>query len=263
MRSLAWIVRETFRRDALLASVAALNLALALVLVPLAFVDPMQLLGISRWLKPMKFAISIGLFTGTMAWILSWVRAGSPRLTTAMSLTIAISMLGEIILIAGQSIRGAQSHFNNATPFDATVFSLMGGFIVLNTLAVAVVLYLVWFRPIAATGAHRLGVRLGVLLFLLASAEGGLMLLEGSHSVGIADGGPGLPFVNWSTTGGDLRVAHFLGMHALQALPLLGWLLDKRGAERGRMVVGGVAIAWAIGTAWLVAQALRGVPLVA
>lgn len=135
-----------------------------------------------------------------------------------MSLTNGISMLGEIILIAGQAIRGVQSHFNDNTPFDAPVFSLLGGFIVLNTLAVAVVLYTLWFRPIAATGAHRLG----VLLFVLASAEGGLMLVEGSHGVGVADGGPGLPFVNWTTTGSDPCVAHFLGMHALQALPFGG-----------------------------------------
>jgi hypothetical protein len=53
------------------------------------------------------------------------------------------------------------------------------------------------------------------------------MVAQGQSVVGVAPGGPGLPVLNWSTTGGDFRVAHCLGIHALQILPIAGWLIDR------------------------------------
>ena len=75
---------------------------------------------------------------------------------------------------------------------------------------------------------------------------------------------------DWSTTGGDLRIPHFIGMHALQALPLLALLLTalaRRFAPlrdddvRARLVVVAAA-AYAGLLALLTWQALRGQPLI-
>ena len=58
----------------------------------------------------------------------------------------------------------------------------------------------------------------------------GRLPIAGAHTVGAPDGGRGLPVTGWSVDHGDLRIAHFLGMHGLQVLPLLAWWIARRRA---------------------------------
>jgi hypothetical protein len=256
---MTWL-REAYRRNPLLTGLAAASFALFLALAFAAFFDSTAILGINRWIKPMKFAISIAIFTATMAWILAYLR-DSARAVRGISWTVAVTMIGELVLIVMQAARGVRSHFNVASAFDGIVFSTMGALITVNTIASGYAFYLFLRRPAAIRGAALAGVRLGLLLFVLASLQGFLMVGRGSHSVGIHDGGPGLPFVNWSTGGGDLRVAHFFGMHALQVLPLLGFWMERRNARAGWLRV--AAAAYFLVYSALVVQALAGRPLLA
>jgi hypothetical protein len=65
----------------------------------------------------------------------------------------------------------------------------------------------------------------------LANAHAtGRLPIAGAHTVGAPDGGRGLPVTGWSVDHGDLRIAHFLGMHGLQVLPLLAWWIARRRA---------------------------------
>jgi hypothetical protein len=173
-------------------------------------------------------------------------------------------MLVEIACIALQSLRGVTSHFNVKAPFDAGVFGLMGLMILLNTLLAAALLLLYSTVPASLPQPYLWAVRLGLVIFLFGSGVGPMMVSRGAHAVGVPDGGPGLPFVNWSTQGGDLRAAHALGLHALQLLPLAAWALLQVGRLSGSQqtaVVVGLAAAYSLTMVAVLRQALAGHPL--
>ncbi|MBA3952578.1 MAG: hypothetical protein H0X57_11955 [Rubrobacter sp.] len=244
--------------------------------------DPRVITGAPAWLKPMKFAISISIYCFTLLWLLTFVR-GRPRLVGIIGWVTALALFVEMVLIVGAAALGATSHFNVSTPLHAAVWGTMGASIVLvwvMNLLTAVLLLFQRLPDPAFAWALRLGlvvslVGMGVAFLMtnptagqMAAAEAGEgMTVAGAHSVGVEDGGPGLPITNWSTTGGDLRVPHFVGLHGLQALPLAGFLLAifspgwLRPGHR-------TALVWTAGLSYLglvlllTWQALRGQPVI-
>jgi hypothetical protein len=198
--------------------------------------DPRIITGAPAWLKPFKFAVSTAVYSLTLAWIFSRLH-GWPRVKRAVGWTTAIVFVLEVALIDAQAWRGTTSHFNVSTPLDAILFGVMGAAILLQTLvsvAVAVALWRVHFADRALGWALRFGMMLTIAGALtgplmtrptaaqLADARtGGRMTVAGAHSVGGLDGGPGLPVTGWSREHGDLRVPHFIGLHAIQALTLI------------------------------------------
>jgi len=232
--------------------------------------DDRTITGAPAWLKPAKFAVSIAVYCATLAWVLRRV-SGLPRAVAVIAGTTAAALVGELVLIALQVARGTTSHFNDATPFDAAVFSAMGGLVALVFLAAAGAALLL-LRQRGLPRVLAAGLRGGLLVSLLGMAEAGLMIAHrtaaspsGGHTVGAADGGPGLPLTGWSTLHGDLRVSHFVGLHGLQALLLLAWALHRSGLPDrvgARLVTVG-ALGWAGLVVLLAWQALRGLPLLA
>lgn len=201
-------------------------LLLTVILAIISLFDSQQILGINRWIKPMKFTFSTCIYLWTVAVFLRFVNGFE---TSKRIIGWGISMLfaGEIFLVIMQAARGTTSHFNVAKPFDAIVFSTMGFLIAVNTLLVIYLAYLYFRAEINLPKAVIWGMRLGLLIFLAASVEGGYMSAQIGHAVGVKDGGAGLPVVNWSTEGGDLRAAHFVGMHAFQAIPVFALMLER------------------------------------
>lgn len=232
---------------------------LALVTAGLAVVDHRTLVGAPLWFKPIKFSISIALYSLALAWMLGQLRERTMRRTGWL---IVAGMVVEMVIIVGQAARGQKSHFNEDGGLGSLLFATMGATIAvvwLLTLAIA----LRFLREPGRDRAMPLAIRLGLLVSLVGMAVGFALSINGGHAVGVPDGGPGLFFVGWSTTGGDLRIAHFVGLHALQVLPLLAALLAQRSvvdALRTRIV-------WSVGVGYLglvlllTWQALRAQPL--
>jgi hypothetical protein len=258
------VLREIFDRNRTLCVVTAANFALAVVFTGLMALDGRTLLGRNVWTKPWKFATSIAIFTATMAWILPSLSL-SDRVERAVTTTIGGAMTIEIVLISTQAARGVHSHFNTSTSLDSSIFMIMGITITFSSVAVAYALWRVVRNPPPLAPAYRWGIVLGMSLFVIASFEGWLMIAQEGHGVGAPNDAPGLPLLNWSLTGGDLRVAHFIGLHALQVLPLTGYLasrLDDGSSHRSLGVVGLVGALYTLFIGFTFLQALRGTPFV-
>jgi hypothetical protein len=229
--------------------------AAALSIVMIQLTDT-RVLGINAWIKPMKFYISIWIFCWTIGWLLH--ELSNKKAVRRYNIMVVIVMTIEMLIINGQAAIGQTSHFNNTTPLNGMLFSIMG--IAITTLGV-------WTGVIAwrffkqkqfdAPMAYVWGIRLGIVLFVFFSFEGGLMASRLSHTVGATDGSNGLPVVNWSRQYGDLRIAHFFGMHALQILPLLGYYVFRTKQQ----VLVATAI-YFIAVSLVLIQAMMGRPLI-
>ncbi len=283
MTVLSNLLRKAWQLNWLLTLAGLLHLVLIPLLLLAMWVDPKVITGANAWIKPLKFAISLPIYSFTLTWLLTYIQ-GRPRLVQSIAYVTGAVAIIETVLITLQVIRGTTSHFNVSTAFDAAVFSVMGTAItilaVMNLLTVILLSRQRMENLVFAT-ALRLGVLISfvgmIVAFLMTSGPtptqlaaleaGGDVTMIGAHSVGVEDGSAGLPLVGWSTVGGDLRVPHFVGLHGIQVLPLLGLLFSRRGTRRftqGQRT----GFIWTLGlgyVGWLVLltwQALRGQSIV-
>lgn len=261
--TLGTVWAELVARQALLARYGATMMLIALPVLLAQLIDPRTIQGVNVWVKPAKFLVSVGVFAVTTAWFFGYVRPerrSAPMLRAIIAVLILAGSF-ELIWIGWQASQGLASHFNNDTPFFAMMYALTGVFAVL---LVSTTLPLAWeiARRSAPglTGDFAAAVVIGLLLtFLLGGGLGGYMSQQLGHSVG-AEGGH-VPMFGWNRGGGDLRVAHFFGIHAQQAIPILGALAAGAATHvRWAVVLGGSALYAALTIAVFV-QATAGKPL--
>ena len=273
-------LRRLWNSDATLTATGLLMLAALACFVAGLWLDPRVITGAPAWLKPVKFAVSIAIYAFTLAWIFTYLRDW-PRMRRIVGRTTAVVMILELAIIAVQAWRGTTSHFNVGTLLDGVLFTVMGTAILVQTLVSIAVAVALWRQPFADR-ALGWALRLGMIITIVGASTGGLMTpptsaqiaaaragqrmtISGAHTVGAVDGGPGLPGAGWSREHGDLRAPHFLGLHALQALPLILFFIVRRrrtDAQRVRLTWVAASSYFAL-FAILLGQALGGESIVA
>jgi hypothetical protein len=246
-------------------------LAMSFVTLLLAQIDTRLFQGVSVWLKPWKFQFSTGVYLLTLALFMVWLpkSALATRPVRYVIWVALISGLFEVAYITWQGALGKASHFNVATRFDSIMYTLMGvGAVLLVSASAVLSVVIARSKAYELPSAIKHAIVLGLgITFVLGMAFGGYMSSQPTgHWVSTVGRVPtdagGLLLFAWSRNGGDLRVAHFFGIHAMHFIPLFAFALHRLSVPQApaRVAVWGFSAlfcALCIGT---FVQALRGQP---
>jgi hypothetical protein len=258
------LLRDARTGSPLLGRAALIFFIFFAVLYAGTFIDNRLFNGVSVWEKPAKFFLSLGLHMATLSWGLALLPANHRHAPAIRGVNIAFVAvaIGEVAYIAFRAARGEASHFNETTMTAVLLYSAMG----IGAVTLSVLTGFIGWRILRYAPASPLAFATGLgftLAGALAILFGGYMSGQGSHWVGgeLSDA-TGLPFFHWSTTGGDLRVPHFFGLHTMQALPVLGFLLRDFAQAQARRLIALGAILWISLTFITFFQAISGLPFI-
>jgi hypothetical protein len=232
-----------------------LCLILSVIFIILTKCTNTQVYNVNSWYKPFKFAFSTFLFAWAMAWYCYYL----PNFNiNSFNWTVIILLGFEIFYIAFQASKGQLSHYNLSTPVYAALYSMMALAATLVTLYTAYIGVLFFTNSFPELPNYYVwAIRLSIILFVVFSFEGFAMGSKLNHSVGALNDNSNLFIIGWSKTVGDLRVSHFIGMHALQVLPFLSYYVLKN-----TKLTFGLSIIYGMLAIMTLIQALKGRPFI-
>ena len=264
MKSIKHVLNTVRQKSPILFGIAMLHAVVAVICILGIFVDDRTLMGINVWIKPLKFTLSGGIYLLTVGF-LTTVYPFSKRKRNIINNIVSWTLALEIGIIVYQAARGVKSHYNQSSLFDGLLFAGMG--VLISIIVMTMVFFIIETirLKLDVPKSVQLALLLGWIIVLFGSWVGGQMISQMSHNVGIADGGAGLPVLNWSTLAGDLRVAHFFGLHGIQIIPLFAVVLTKK-LNASKMVKNlSVILFGLLYASWIAFtfyQAKQGMPLV-
>ena len=207
--------------------IGMLSVVLTFACLPGLAFDDRTLMGVNVWLKPLKFCISTFIYIFTVGFLVTLYPFSRRKKWVINGLT-AWTLFFELGIIVYQGARGVFSHYNFSSQFDALLFAAMGILVGVNVIIMVLFVVETIRLKMKTKKSIQWAILIGWVVVLVGSWVGGQMIGQMSHNIGVADGGAGLPFLNWSTIAGDLRVAHFFGIHGIQIIPLFAlWLARK------------------------------------
>lgn len=251
------------RLTRLLLTYALFMAAAFVVFIPAWLMDARLLDSAAIWTKPQKFNVSFVVHFLTLAILAQQVprehRSGPVTMTFAY--LAGIGLVFEFIYLNTQAARGVRSHFNFDSQFEQIMYALMGlGAVLLMAIAVAIAVQ-VWRKADGRRQGLWLGTIIGFIGAFITTLIFGFYMSSTSRYVGapLTGGGEVVPFFGWSREYGDLRPAHFVSMHMMQTLPLVGWAADRLNWN-WKIVVPVAAIAQLALATFLFEQARSGQP---
>jgi hypothetical protein len=252
----------------------AIMLFASLITLGLSVFDHRLFQGVSVWHKPWKFQISTVLYWWSLTWFISYFGTTeqfslSRRFIVWMSL---IAGLFEVVYISWQGAFGLASHYNTSSPFYGAMYTAMAVFAVLLTSTSGVLGYTVlrahsqtYATSVALRHAIGWGLIISSVLGIVTGAILGGRTNSGGHWVGgTTNDALGLMVLNWSRDGGDLRVAHFFALHAMQILPVMAVLFicltPNMSPNTSKRFIWLLAAGYAGFCIFTLKQALSGIP---
>jgi len=246
-------ISELRHRNDLLYFFGLICLISSLAFLLLSATTTVKVYNVSAWYKPFKFAFSTFLYSWAMAWYCHYLQSFN---TAQFSWSVIVLLGFEIMYIALQAGRGQLSHYNLSTPLYSVLYSLMAIAATAVTLYTAYIGILFFRQPFSELPeAYVWAIRLSIVLFVVFSLEGFVMGSKLTHTIGGPDSEAGIPVLNWSTRYGDPRIAHFIGMHALQLLPFLAYYVIRN--TKGIIII---SVLYTVLAVFALVQALKGRP---
>lgn len=264
MKKFKDIIKTVKTNSPILYVIVWIHIILILISVVGLLIDDRTLLGVNVWIKPLKFAISTGIYIFTVGY-LTTLYPFSKLKRNIINNIVSWTLLIEVLIIFFQGARGVQSHYNQSSLFDGLLFAAMGILIAINVLIMVVFIIETLRLKMKTEKSVQWAILFGWIIIVAGSWIGGQMIGQMAHNVGVQDGGEGLPLVNWSTVGGDLRVAHFFGIHGLQIIPIFAYGLTKRkniSTKNQLILVSIFTLAFAFFIGFVYYQVQKGTPFI-
>jgi len=264
MKYIKQVFSTVKKESPILYGIVMIHFLFAIVALIGLFVDTRTLMGINVWIKPLKFLISDGIFLLTIGFLIT-LYPFSRRKKNIINNLSSFTIFFETAIIVMQGARGVKSHYNQSSVLDGVLFGIMGLLIAVNVIIMVLFVIETIRLKLNTKKSIQWAILLGFIIMIFGSWVGGQMIGQLSHNIGVADGGAGLPLVNWSTIAGDLRVAHFFGLHGIQLIPIFAFILSKKWKTNTKNQIIAVTILGLLYACWIgfvFYQAKQGIPLI-